>query len=474
MLKITEEFVNSTAPNQNAIVNGWGLVKKNKFVRLEISEDETVIIGECKGSGSSNYITSADFIKPESPVFRCSCPSRQFPCKHSLGLMYALVNGKKFETGGIPEDVLKGRERAEKREEKKEKDASTPKKVNKSALTKKIKAQLEGLELLEKITLNIVQSGLGTITPKSLNLLDDQVKQLGNFYIPGGQNALRELIVLFKSCDDYEKIYTEAVDCLTRLYSMCKKGTQYLEKRLENPEVTPQEDLVMEEWLGRAWQLAELKEIGLCESNVELIQLSFYSYIDEARQEYVDRGLWLNLKSGQLQQTLNFRPFKAAKYIREDDSVFSIVQVNELFKYPGDMNPRVRWESMTLREIKNEDFAKVMSFAQSSFQEVIKSVKNQIKNPLSDKYPVLLLSYSKIAMVDGVYIVEDEKGNRLVLEDNPFGLEPASVDLLRLVKEECLEGKALLVRFHNNLDTRKLRLQPLSIITENNIIRLVY
>ena len=96
MLKISEEFINSTAPNQNAILNGWGLVRKNSFVRYNISPDETVIFGECIGSGSSNYLTSADFIKPESPVFRCTCPSRQFPCKHALGLMYAYTSGKKF------------------------------------------------------------------------------------------------------------------------------------------------------------------------------------------------------------------------------------------------------------------------------------------------------------------------------------------------------------------------------------------
>ena len=117
MININEEYINQLAPNQSAVTNGWGLVKKNKFVKLNISEDGTIIFGECSGSGSSNYNTSADFIKPESPVFRCSCPSRQFPCKHALGLMYAYVSGKSFEKAEVPQDILEKREKIEKKEQ---------------------------------------------------------------------------------------------------------------------------------------------------------------------------------------------------------------------------------------------------------------------------------------------------------------------------------------------------------------------
>jgi len=69
MIKITEDFINSLAPNQSAISNGWGLVRKNSFVNLSIDSLEELLFGECKGSGASNYITSGDFIKPENPVY---------------------------------------------------------------------------------------------------------------------------------------------------------------------------------------------------------------------------------------------------------------------------------------------------------------------------------------------------------------------------------------------------------------------
>ncbi|MBB5630594.1 SWIM zinc finger family protein [Sphaerisporangium krabiense] len=40
--------------------------------------------GECKGSGASPYRACVDF---GEPAYRCSCPSRKFPCKHALGLL---------------------------------------------------------------------------------------------------------------------------------------------------------------------------------------------------------------------------------------------------------------------------------------------------------------------------------------------------------------------------------------------------
>ncbi|MEN6316568.1 MAG: SWIM zinc finger family protein [Clostridiaceae bacterium] len=500
MLKISEEFVNTNAPNQNAILNGWGLVRKNSFVKYHISQDETVIFGECVGSGTSNYLTSVDFIKPDSPVFRCTCPSRQFPCKHALGLMYAYASGKKFTTDTIPADILEKRDKVEKREEKKKEKvarpasvesgtsqdaagtttptvstpAASPKKTNKSALVKKINAQLEGLELLDKIISSTLQGGLGTINEKSLKILEDQAKQLGNYYIPGAQTALRGLINLFRNSEDREKAYSNAVEQLTILYALSKKGKDQLTKRLDDPEAAYDPSSTLDEWLGHAWQLSELKEASLVLKNVDLVQLSFLSYVDDARQEYVDEGIWLNLGSGQLVRTLNYRPFKAAKYIREDDSVYSVVHTEELFVYPGDLNPRVRWESMTMRPLTDNEYSTIRTHAGGSFKETIKLVKNKIKNPLSDKEPVTLLYYEKIGRVGDSIVLVDAEGQRLVLADNAGRAEPETVGLIDLLDSQDMKNQTMLVRFQHDMDAKRLYAKPLSIIRENAVIRLAY
>ncbi|MFB9622790.1 SWIM zinc finger family protein [Nonomuraea helvata] len=44
----------------------------------------TIVYGECKGSGARPYLACVDL---NEPAYRCSCPSRKFPCKHALGLL---------------------------------------------------------------------------------------------------------------------------------------------------------------------------------------------------------------------------------------------------------------------------------------------------------------------------------------------------------------------------------------------------
>ena len=70
---------------------------------------------------------------PQSPVYRCNCPSRQFPCKHSLGLLYAFVQGKPFAVADVPDEIAAKRNKAAVRVEKKKEEAEKPKVINKAA-----------------------------------------------------------------------------------------------------------------------------------------------------------------------------------------------------------------------------------------------------------------------------------------------------------------------------------------------------
>ncbi|MEK8130532.1 SWIM zinc finger family protein [Paenibacillus filicis] len=480
MNELTESYINALAPNDAAVKNARGLVKKRSFVHLHKSEDGTLLFGECKGSGSSNYLCSGDFISPDKPVLRCSCPSRQLPCKHALGLLYAYTGGETFEAAPIPEDILSKRAKAEKREEQKvqreAQDIETkPKKVNTSALKKKIAAQLEGLDLLQKIVDSLVRSGLGTIDKKMLKVMDGQVKQLGNYYLPGAQTALRRLTQLLGQGDGkLEAAYTDVVEQLTIIHALVKKGRANLNARLETPDMKPDHETTIEEWLGYAWPLSELKACGLTSEDVELAQLSFLSYDDKGRQEFVDMGYWIDLASGNIHRTLQYRPYKAAKHIREDDSFFEVAAIQELYRYPGDLNRRVRWEAMTTRTLQPADYAAITAKAQRIYAEAVKLVKNQLKNPLADKHPAMLLHVSELKQtVDGKLAIGDEAGQFLVLDDAVVD-GPATVELLSFLPPEQLKDVAMLVVFGHRLDSGRLVVQPLSVISETRLTRLLY
>ncbi|MFF7448559.1 MULTISPECIES: SWIM zinc finger family protein [unclassified Streptomyces] len=62
------------------------------------SSDEGAVWGLCKGSGSKPYQTVVDIADVSGPAYKCSCPSRKFPCKHALGLLLLWAG----EDGAVP------------------------------------------------------------------------------------------------------------------------------------------------------------------------------------------------------------------------------------------------------------------------------------------------------------------------------------------------------------------------------------
>ncbi len=119
MISLTEDFIQSAAPNADAVKKWPSLVLKKKFTKLHKSDDDSILFAYCQGSGKDPYLCSADFAVPEKPVYRCSCPSRQFPCKHSIGLLFAYLTGQKFTVEVIPESIASKREKVKERVERK-------------------------------------------------------------------------------------------------------------------------------------------------------------------------------------------------------------------------------------------------------------------------------------------------------------------------------------------------------------------
>jgi hypothetical protein len=483
-MQIDEAFVDGQAPNAAAIKNARAVLLKKKLAGLYHSADGTLLFGECKGSGAENYRPSADFSDPAKPVYRCTCPSHQFPCKHALALLYAHAQGQSFVEQDVPADITEKRAKVLQRVEKKKVGSDKPQKVNASALKKKILTQLEGLALLESLVGDLVRSGLGTLNAKSARRMEEQANRLGDMYLPGARNALHALTGLFYrsriSSDaelrpaERERMYSAALDQLNRLQSLCKQGRRYLNKRLEDPELKPETESDIASWLGHAWQLRELREAGLVQTQVELLQLAFQSYDDWTRKEFVETGVWLNLQSGAVQLTRNYRPYRAAAFIREDDSCFHVMVCPELCLYPGNLNPRVRWEASEPRPVVQADFGRARAHAQTDLRAVIREVKTQLKAPLGDRHPLALIHYRALGRVGETLVMEDANGERLVLEEDLHPGEPATLPLLPMLPGRVRHDQAMLVRFHHDLNAQTLRAKPLTIVTDSDLIRLTY
>jgi len=457
-LKLDKEKILAISPNASAVANAKKICSSGAFVKLAHSSDDTFYMGECKGSGKSNYIVSADFIDEENPVIRCSCPSRQFPCKHGLALLFEIADGKTFEECEIPEDILAKREKKEKAKAKKEsaegteKEKKAPSKVSKAARTKKINKQIEGLDLIKKITSQLLKVGLSTMGTVSLKEYKDIVKQLGDYYLPGPQILFQRLMLEVQE------------------YIIEKKGREYLKAELEKENLEISDNTLYED-LGGVWKLEQLNDLGLKKENARLIQLSFDVTYDEASKIFIDCGYWIDIDSGEISYTANLRPLSAIKYIKQDDSNFSLLTVPTLTYYPGGLNKRIRWATANFGDIEKSSFKKIKTYA-TDIEQATKVAKNELKNILTDNEVSLLLDFYKIMFIEEEgskkYILVDKNQKMIELKNN--GDRELAKVFYELLPNECLENQVMFVKLYQ--ENRTMYAEPYSIITDDKIIRL--
>lgn len=474
-MEIKESWIAEQAVNANALKNAKALVQSGKFVRLVRSEDDTFYMGECQGSGSSNYTTSADFLDPAHPVFRCSCPSRQFPCKHSLGLLYAIAQKAAFETGAIPEDILRKRERLAKRSTQPETEAeppqAKPKKTKKTANKKRWLKQLEGLDVCDRMLRDLVRSGVSAFVNNSLKDYEALAKQMNDYYLPGIQRQLVTLIAAARTAQTSEGTYDVVFTELLRLNQTVKQGRQYLNKKLQDQPVTLEEKGI-EEGLGTIWNLSDLKEQGFEIGEQSLIQLGFRVRYDSAHQETVEEGFWFVHPLNEIHKTIHIRPKKAEKYIREEDSVLMKIKAPAVYLYPGAGNRRLRYEeTRTTEPLNGDDYARIRQAAGETLETVIKDVKNKLKNPFVKNEVAALVAYAEIRRQDEGFVMVDRQGEALALSP----LEGMSLmALTALPEQKLLADQCALLLFSYEAQTHRLIAKPMSLISAEHIVRLLY
>ena len=170
---LTTEAVLALAPDDASAKAARGLLAPAKWPTL--GHDATAAWGECQGSGSKPYQTQVDL---SGPVFKCSCPSRKFPCKHGLALLLLRAQDTgRFTTPAEPPEWVRAwlegrRERAEKQEQKQtqptKQDAAPSASADPAARQDKRWQRIDaGLEELARWLADRVRRGLAVQTRES-------------------------------------------------------------------------------------------------------------------------------------------------------------------------------------------------------------------------------------------------------------------------------------------------------------------
>jgi len=84
----TAAQVAGLAPDASSLAAARRLARPGPW--SDTGSTDTLLWGKCQGSGKTPYQVSIDLT---GPAFRCTCPSRKFPCKHGLALLLLWVEG---------------------------------------------------------------------------------------------------------------------------------------------------------------------------------------------------------------------------------------------------------------------------------------------------------------------------------------------------------------------------------------------
>jgi hypothetical protein len=209
-MELSAESVLALAPDAASAKAANGLLKPGGWPAL--GANDAAVWGECQGSGSKPYQTQVDLA---GPTFKCSCPSRKFPCKHGLALLLLRAKDASLFTANTPPawvaDWLSARtERVQKKEEKQREQAASPAAEPSAAALKSAQQRwakmATGAAELQPWLLDQLARGLGSLGPQSRAAWETMAARLVDAKAPSlGQRLSNAAAGLLQGADWPEK-----------------------------------------------------------------------------------------------------------------------------------------------------------------------------------------------------------------------------------------------------------------------------
>lgn len=512
---ISKAIIEQMSPNANALSKGKALSDDKAFSELKRNAESTVFWADCAGSGKKPYKTSIDITdSTKLPVCRCSCPSRQFPCKHAIGLMYEIVKASKFEVDSLPENLAeKIATKAEKNVNKTESTNTKVKKPSKKALEaqqKKIELQLQGLELAKKAIDEVMSAGLGTLTGTSSSKFKELSVELRNYelssqHVTGLQLIFNRIAFIAEELqslkssnrtEENQRYMAEVLKYLISANTLIRKGKLFLSSRLSSnlneAQDFSEDDNILFEELGGIWKLKDLENIKSYQDNAHLLQLSFFSEHDDVKGADMEKACYLNLDTKEICVDLNIRPDSVNDtYLKYGIKCEDIIEIPRMFKYPG--TNRVRWDNFSTKAVTPDDIKSISSYAEESISVAVKKFKSYIKNTLHDKELMMLLPVKKIAAIknEDFLFLEDKEGSRIKIEEikekiafsycvnknksdkkEDYKKRFSSLDTLLKNAKYIKAGDAVFGRMFYDEATREIKFNIYSYVSNKKIIRM--
>lgn len=269
LLNLTEDQILTLAPDEPSKKSGRDLANPSKWVSKGANNE--ALWGECQGSGSKPYQTQIDIV---NTAFKCSCPSRKFPCKHGLGLLLLYARQRNtFTNTEVPVWVT---EWLNKRAEKQEKKASKEDKpVDEEAQAKRQQARLQkvndGINELRLWIKDIIRNGILSVPDKGFAWFENMAKRMVDAQAPGLAGMIRNLGEINFYTEGWQSLF---LDQLLSIYLITEgfRNSELLNDKLQHDvkglvgftqsqdELKEQEGIT-DTWLVLAKQINEVDNI---------------------------------------------------------------------------------------------------------------------------------------------------------------------------------------------------------------------
>jgi hypothetical protein len=192
-LTLTDQQVLVLAPDSGAAANGRKLAMPKHWRGLGRSAH--ALWGECQGSAL--YQVQVDLHDLSA---KCSCPSRKFPCKHALGLLF-LATGDSLPEDQTPDWVtawLDKRTATAKAKETREAAPAAPVDPAKQAAraAKRESRVAEGLQAFDTWLEDMVRSGLAGLERQPAAYWESQAARLVDAQAPVLASRVRRMAVI--------------------------------------------------------------------------------------------------------------------------------------------------------------------------------------------------------------------------------------------------------------------------------------
>ena|GEM_PF-4596238 len=434
ILQISIPFIEYWAANSAAVQRGREL--HTAFSLLCRSSDSTLVWADYPGSGGKVYLVGVDLRNPDTPRFRCSCPSRQNPCKHTLGLLWALMlDGERFSEAEVPRELFA--------------PAKKPVRTTGTSDVKLYSLQSEGLSLPREILSELFRHGLGGASRPILTEWKTLAREMYDYALPGlGQQFLELLNCAWGGLS--EGLFPK----FCALHRVVCQAQEYIRLRIENPGTPLHSEL--ETFMGRKWRLGELVSLGYTKQRVSLFQLHFHIGDNPEAKQFNDQGIWADTSDGEIYITQNLRPYAASRHLQPGDSCSSLLETEQLCIYPG--SSRVRWSACLLHDAPENIGEILCEKALPGLNEAIsRAVQVLLKTP--GNLPTYLVRFSAIGESGGWVYLQDAQGGSFPLCKSG---EPVAEIISGIYHQGC---EACVLRFRLGNQAGGLVAEPLCLIS---------